>query len=151
MSSKCLLNCKIENWALGTLKRDHLNTPSSSHLHLCNTEQQRLRRWNCSFTYPQADVLPSFTQTEQQAMSPLPAVTSVKPAQTIRMGLRPTPSHTWREGRSSAWHKLSSVHSVSNWTCRPSTVHRQAVSGWSDPQWITGSWPQEFCLPGFNS
>lgn len=43
------------------------------------------------------------------------------------------------------------VHSMSNWTCRPSTVHRQAVSGWSDPQWITGSWPQEFCLPGFNS
>lgn len=68
---------------------------------------ERLRRWNCSSVYPKADVLLSFTQTDQQELSPFTAVTSVKPAQTIGMGLRSTPSHAWREGKSWVWHQLS--------------------------------------------
>lgn len=97
------MSSKMQNWALGTLK----STPSSSHLHPCNIE--RLRRWNYSFIYPQADMLLSFTQTEQQELSPFTAVTSVKPEQTIGMGLRSTSSHSGREGESLVRHSLSSV------------------------------------------
>lgn len=58
-------------------------------------------------------MLLSFTQTEQQELSPFTAVASVKPAQTTGMGLTSTPSHARREGKSLLCHKLASVSTSS--------------------------------------
>lgn len=80
----------MQNTELSLGKTDHQSTPSSSHCHPYNTESQRLRRWTCSSIYPQADVLFSVTPTEQQELSPFTAVPSVKPEQTIGMGLSST-------------------------------------------------------------
>lgn len=109
MSSKCLLKCKIQNWGLGTLKRDHLSTLSSSTPAIKTNRETEQVELLCSSIYPQAYRCAPFMHTEQQELSPFTAVTSVKPAQIIGMGLRPTPFHTWREGKSLVWHKLSSV------------------------------------------
>lgn len=53
MSSKSLLKGKIQNWASGTLNRDHPVTPSPSHLYpMTQTNRDTVKRWSCSSLYP---------------------------------------------------------------------------------------------------
>lgn len=148
VTSKCLLKGKIQNWASSTLR----GTTLASLLPPTSTPVTKTDR-KCGAAAPP---IPSsrvpFIHRHRGAEVVTCYCCYLCEASTDKHDGAEICSFSCMKGnRPLLWHKLASTST----TCltEPAGLQqcRQAVSRWSDPQWITGNWPQASLLPGCNS
>lgn len=148
MTSKCLLKGKIQNWASSTLRGTILASllpPTSTPV--AETD------WKCGAAPPRtpSSCVPFIHRHRGAGVVTCYCCYLCEASTDNQDGAEICSFSCVKRSRPLLWHKLANTST----TCLTESAGLQqciqAVSGWSNPQWITGNWPQASLLPACNS